>query len=149
MAEQNQALTMHCDAGPLRLFTELFYRAVKVRERFFEVGDLPQELARVEGDDAAAGACELTMTLYPSDGFMRFAAAVLARDVDPGVVEDADHRNLVAWVAGQGTTFLIDGPDVEVIRDDQPLARVPLVDILAFARQHPLTAADGGAAGGR
>ena len=88
MAEQNLALTMHCDAGPLRLFIDLFHRALKDSGRLLGLGTLPDELARAEfGVDT--GSPGQTMTLYPSDGFMRFAAAALAGHGAQNVVENA------------------------------------------------------------
>lgn len=39
----------------------------------------------------------------------------------------------------QGTRFIIDGPIVEILRSDQPVARVPFADLLEFAKAHGLT----------
>lgn len=42
------------------------------------------------------------------------------------------------FVSGRGTTFIIDGPEVEIQREDMPMARVPFLDLLEFAERHPL-----------
>lgn len=94
MARQKEALTLSLDAAPLALFIELFERALQGHPAPLDVGDLPEELGRVERSDRATPAGELAVIAYPSDGFLRYAATVLAGDVDLGVVEDTGHEDL-------------------------------------------------------
>lgn len=44
------------------------------------------------------------------------------------------------FVAGRGTRFEIDGPDVVIGREDVPVSRVPFVDLIEFVNNHPLRA---------
>ena len=44
------------------------------------------------------------------------------------------------FVAGRGTAFVIDGPEVVISVEAQPAVRIPFVDLLEFALKHPLTA---------
>lgn len=44
----------------------------------------------------------------------------------------------LTFIAGRGTRFEIDGPDVIISRDDLPVSKIPFVDLLEFANNHPL-----------
>lgn len=83
-------LVLSADVAPLVSFTELLQGALHVREGSLDFGDLPLELVRVERDLGAAVAGELRVTLYPSDSFLRFAAAV-AGNLDLGIIKKASH----------------------------------------------------------
>ena len=78
MAAQTTTITVEANVAPALLFIELFKRAVEAGNRSFDFSDLGFELLRVEQGAAVAG--KLIFTLYPSDAFLRFAAATLARD---------------------------------------------------------------------
>lgn len=43
-----------------------------------------------------------------------------------------------SFVSGRGITFIIDGPEVEILQDARPAARVPFVDLLEFAQSQTL-----------
>ena len=47
---------------------------------------------------------------------------------------------LPVFIGGRGTKFTHDGPEVEISRDECPVARVPFVDLLEFANNHSLKA---------
>ena len=55
---------------------------LKVCNRPLDLSDFPFELARVDIDTSPAGAGELTIRLYPSDVFLRFASAIFAGQFD-------------------------------------------------------------------
>jgi len=80
-------LSIKCDASPLILFTELLNGALQRRARFFNLGDLGFELARVEHDVSSAKTGELLVRLYPSDSFLRFATTLFAWDVNLSAIE--------------------------------------------------------------
>lgn len=88
---KSTALKITCDSAPLRSFTELFEAALKVRNLSLDLGNLTFELARIDTDFSAASAGELTVRLYPSDAFLRFAAAVLAGNFDLGTIKETGH----------------------------------------------------------
>ena len=46
--------------------------------------------------------------------------------------------NSLTFVSGRGTTFIIDGPEVEIHREGMSMTRIPFVDLLEFAERHPL-----------
>lgn len=46
----------------------------------------------------------------------------------------------LSFVSGRGITFIIDGPNVEILQDTDLKARIPLIDLLEFAQSHPLKA---------
>lgn len=43
-----------------------------------------------------------------------------------------------SFVGGRGCTFVVDGPEVEILQDSRPSTRVPLNDLLEFAQNHGL-----------
>lgn len=71
---------LSCDARPLESFIKTLQCFLERSKGGINFGDLPLELIRVEQDDSAASACELRVTLYPSDAFLRFSGAISARD---------------------------------------------------------------------
>ena len=87
-------LTLSLDAAPLALFIELFERARQGHPAPLDAGDRPAELGRIERSHGATPAGELALIAYPSDGFLRYAATVLAGDFHVGLVEDTGHEDL-------------------------------------------------------
>jgi hypothetical protein len=71
-------ITLKCDPSPLIEFTKMLQGVIKSRNRSLSCGYLGFELVRVENDHSSASAGEVVVRLYPSDGFLRFAAAILA-----------------------------------------------------------------------
>jgi hypothetical protein len=80
---------LRCDSSPLTSFAEMFECALKVCERGLGFGDFPLELARVDLDASPASAGELTVRLYPSDAFLRFAATLFAGNLKFGIVKES------------------------------------------------------------
>ena len=80
-------INIACDAAPLLLFTELLKRALQGRQGLLNFSDPGFELARVESDFCSAAAGELTVRLYPSDAFLRFAVTLFAGDFDFGAIK--------------------------------------------------------------
>ena len=87
-------INLACNAEPLLLFIELLKRALQVTNRRFDLGNLEFELARIESNFSAASACELGITLYPSDAFFDFAVAIFAGDFDFSFVDKSSHSAL-------------------------------------------------------
>ena len=85
---------MQCNTSPLSLFTDLLKAALQVRKRFFSFSDLCFELARIKSDFSAAAAGELTVRLYPSDAFLRFATTVFAGDLNFCAIQESSHISL-------------------------------------------------------
>ena len=79
---QNVDVAIKCDASPLLLFIEFIKSALQVCNRTITLGDLSFELARIETDNNTAGAGEITIVLYPSDAFLRFAVTLCAGNFD-------------------------------------------------------------------
>lgn len=50
--------TLSADCGPLSAFTEILYRLLESVHPAFSLGDLPDELIRLECDPGSAGAKE-------------------------------------------------------------------------------------------
>lgn len=75
-----------CDADPLLLFVELLEHALnarmKISEQLFGLSRLSPELIRLEVDDSSASTGKLTVRLYPSDGFLRFASTLRAGNLN-------------------------------------------------------------------
>jgi hypothetical protein len=84
---QESKITMKCDASPLIEFTKLLQGVIESRNCSFSLGNLGFEFVRVENDFSSASAGEVVVRLYPSDGFLRFAAAFLAGQFDLHVVK--------------------------------------------------------------
>jgi hypothetical protein len=68
------------DANSFLAFTDRLERSLQSRQGPLDLGELPAEIIRLETNFLPAGAGELVVTLYPSDGLLRFAAAVWARE---------------------------------------------------------------------
>lgn len=88
------SISVRCDSSPILLFAELLKRAMQTSERPFGLGDFTFEPCRVESDYGAAATGELLVTLYPSDAFLRFAAAHFAGDFNLGAIEESGHDGL-------------------------------------------------------
>jgi hypothetical protein len=73
-----QNIQVKCDAAPLMLFIKLLDRSLQAGKGRFDFRDFSFELVRVEANDGAAGTGELTVVLYPSDAFLRFAVTLCA-----------------------------------------------------------------------
>lgn len=92
MAEKTKSIAIHCDASPLILFIELFKRSLKLLNRPIYISDLPPKLFRLEQDSSAAGTGIITVRLYPSDSFFRFAATLFAGDFNFGIIKNPNHN---------------------------------------------------------
>lgn len=84
-------MKINADASALLAFVYLINRFLKISERPFSLGNLPLELVRFEGRAGAAGAGELLIALYPSDSFLRLAAAAFAGDFNFSVIQESGH----------------------------------------------------------
>jgi len=82
-----QVLTLRVNEKPFLLLIEVLQSALEARKLRLNVGDLPAEIGRVEVNHSATSAGELTMTVYPSDALLDFAAAVLAGQLDLTIVK--------------------------------------------------------------
>jgi len=80
------------DAKPILLIIKLLCRAVNISKTPIELGEDLSELVRIETDHGSARAGELHVTLYPSDRFLRHAAAFLADKLDLDAVKDIGHE---------------------------------------------------------
>jgi len=80
------------DASPVLLLIELLRRAMDISKTPIDLGDDLSELVRVETDHGSARAGELHVTLYPSDRFLRHAAAVFAGKLDLDAIKDIGHE---------------------------------------------------------
>lgn len=88
-ARKKQVVEIRCDATPLNLFLKLFKGALDGISGHVRARKLPVQCARAETDPAGAG--ELTVRLYPSDALLRFAATLLAGELDLGTVYKRRH----------------------------------------------------------
>lgn len=82
MASNKCKINLHVDTSPLLLFTKLLKLRIKRSKRSLNLRNLPSKLIRLESDARPARTGKVRVTLYPSDSFLRFGAAVLARDLD-------------------------------------------------------------------
>jgi hypothetical protein len=79
-------LILECDSTPLLCFVNALNQILDGALGF---GDLDFELFRIESDlVSASGTNELSVTLYPSDVLLRFAATVWTRNRDVGAIEN-------------------------------------------------------------
>lgn len=78
---------------PYKLFAKILERSLKLGHGFLDLGDFPLEPIRFEVDDSAAATGKLFITFYPSDSFLVFTSAALARDFDLLFIQDA-HESL-------------------------------------------------------
>ena len=89
--EAKQEITIGVDGRPLMVFIELLKFRLKAGDLPFNISELPSKLARIEMDKSAAGTSEIHMTFYPSDSFLRFAAAVVTGDGKLEIIEKTGH----------------------------------------------------------
>ncbi len=82
MPDHAQNIFINVDASPMRSFLHLFKCALNLSDRSFERSELPPDLGRIESDHGAAGTGELRIVFYPSDAFLRCAAAVFTGELD-------------------------------------------------------------------
>lgn len=87
-------MKLKLDASPLRLFAEFVETALEVKEGTFNFRDFGSELLRIETEESATIADEFIIHLYPSDRFMRAAAAVFAGDGNLSSIENRSHDNI-------------------------------------------------------
>ena len=57
---------------PLMLFIKILERFLKVNNRPIDISNFNFEVTRVEVDNSSTNTGELSITLYPSDAFIRF-----------------------------------------------------------------------------
>src|SRR5271169_1374898 len=94
MAENKFKLKINCDASPAILFIKFFANAIQRTGCPIKLFDFPSELIRIEQNSCSAGASEVFISLYPSDAFLRFAAATLAGQFDLDLVNDfGNHKS--------------------------------------------------------
>jgi len=94
------SMDIDCDAEPLLAFVHLFNLGLQRIQSPVKIGDLPSEVCRVEQDHCPADAGEIFVRFYPSDAFLRFAAAVFARKLDCDVINDPSHKTSEIVTAG-------------------------------------------------
>jgi hypothetical protein len=82
MAAKTLKLELTADTGPAEMILDLLIRHADLAGRKIDPVQVPEELFRIEHDPCPAGADELRVVLYPSDGLLRFAAAVFAGKAD-------------------------------------------------------------------
>jgi hypothetical protein len=82
---KKSTVTITCDASPLLSF-------VKSLKGTVNLCNLPSKLIRLEHDFSTAKAREVIVRLYPSNAFLRFAAAGIARDFNLGVIDNSSHK---------------------------------------------------------
>ena len=87
-------ISLTCDAGPLLFFINSFQRALELAQGPLDLSDFTFELARAERNPLATGASEVGVTLYPSDAFLSFAAALGAGNFDFMAIEQSGHDAL-------------------------------------------------------
>ncbi len=66
------------NVAPFLLFSEIFKGLLNIRERFFDFGNIPDELVRLEIDNSSTLTSKIFVTFYPSDCLMDFISALFA-----------------------------------------------------------------------
>jgi len=79
------------DTKPLLLFIKLLDIVLQSSNRPFDISDFSFELARIETDFSATGTGKLTVILYPSDAFLRFAGTSFTGDFNLCTIEGTCH----------------------------------------------------------
>jgi|GEM_PF-6518965 len=80
------------DAGPILLFMNLLILAQKIVKGPIGFGEITSDFIRAESKAIPAPASEVHVTLYPSDRFLRHAAAVFAGKLDLEAIKDIGHE---------------------------------------------------------
>lgn len=85
-------ITFEADTSPALLFIKLFGDSLKSLNRTIKTGELPRDLVRLDQIFNPTNASKIFVRLYPSDTFLRFAAATLASEYDLSVINDPAHN---------------------------------------------------------
>ena len=80
MKKKVQSINIKADTKPIMLFIEMLTEFIKVTHRPMEWGEFTSEHIRMEVDNSAASAGEMTVIIYPSDTLLRLLPTYLAGD---------------------------------------------------------------------
>ncbi len=80
-------MTIKANTRPAVAYLKTLQCFLEVRKLPFDLSNLPFELFRAEVDKCPTGACELIVSLYPSDSFLSFVATSFAGHFDFDVIE--------------------------------------------------------------
>lgn len=73
-------IKLKVDTKPLLLYLEVFKRILQISNSSINFSDFSSEIVRFETDNSTASAGEISITLYPSDTFIRFVSALWTSD---------------------------------------------------------------------
>lgn len=94
MKENAKVVTLKIipDGSPVLLFIELLQCALHFCRPPIKLDEITSDFVRIESNFTPAPVSELRVTLYPSDRFLRHAAAVFAGKLDLDAIKDIGHE---------------------------------------------------------